>query len=301
MRQPHPSEQRLEPRILAHRIELDGGRDQNQGTVAFFEGAVQAVEEALEIRETQMNQGQPHRGYIVVRGAHRDLLKMLLRPVEVSRTAIRVAEDADVVNRSAAQLDRPVELRECPVVLPLFRARITERVVRKGEGRLQCQNFFELLDRTIDVVMEMVDVADLRLHLEVQRVQSLGLFQLGEGLVVPPFEEREPPCIPEMPRRRAGTELEGTGERLLRSLSIPVVVHGDKGAYLVSIGQRGLELEGFLDGPSRLRHRIGGRKYSQPGVQPDVTLRKGGVSGREAGIPGDGFAEISDGPPHRVI
>ena len=128
---------------------------------------------------------------------------MLVGPVAVSRTAVGVAEDADVVHRPAAQLDRLVELRERPVVLPLLRAGIAQRVVRKGEGRLQRQHPLELLDRAIEIVVEIVDVADLRLHLEIQRVQSLGLLQLDERLVMPPFEQREPPRIPEMRRRRA--------------------------------------------------------------------------------------------------
>ena len=34
-----------------------------------------------------------------------------------------------------------------------------------------------MLDRAIDVVTEMVNVADLRLHLQVQRIQSLGFSQ----------------------------------------------------------------------------------------------------------------------------
>jgi len=39
----------LESVVVAHWVELERGRDQNQRTVAFFERAGRAVEEAIEI------------------------------------------------------------------------------------------------------------------------------------------------------------------------------------------------------------------------------------------------------------
>ena len=119
-----------------------------------------------------------------------------------------------MIHRPAAQLDRLLERREGPVVLTGLRARVTERIVCKGEGRLQRQDPFELLDGAIDIVTEIVDVADLRLQLEIERVQSLGLFQLDRRPVMLPLEKREPPRIPKMGRGRARAELEGARERL---------------------------------------------------------------------------------------
>ena len=84
--------------------------DQNQGTVALLEGAIQPVEQALEIRQAKVDEGEPHRGDVAVRGACAQLAEMLVGAVAVSRTAIGIAEDADVVDRPAAQLDRFVEL-----------------------------------------------------------------------------------------------------------------------------------------------------------------------------------------------
>ena len=116
--------------------------------------AVQAVEEALEIRQPEVDQGAPHRRHIAVSGTRRELLEVRLRTVAVSRAAIGMAEDPDVVHRPAGQGDRVVELRECPLELSLVRARIAQRVVRKRKGRLQRQDPFELLDCAIDVVTE---------------------------------------------------------------------------------------------------------------------------------------------------
>src|SRR3989442_3636916 len=254
---PHPSQERPESGVLANRIEFECGRDENQRAVPFVEGAVQPVEEGLEISKTEMDEGDPHRGHVAVLGPRQKFPEMFFRAVAVFRAAEDIAKHAYVVHQPASQLDRLPELRDCPVVLPPLRADITERIVREGERRLQREDPFELLRGAIEIVVEIVDVSDLRFQLEVQRVQSLGLLELDEGLVVPPFEKREPPRIPEMRRRRTRAELEGTGERLLRSPSIPVVVHGNQGANLVRIGEGRVELQGFLDGPSSLRHTVG--------------------------------------------
>ena len=64
----HFVEERLESGILAHRIEFDGGGDQNQRTVALLEGTIQPVEEALEIRQAKMDEGEPHRRHVAVGG-----------------------------------------------------------------------------------------------------------------------------------------------------------------------------------------------------------------------------------------
>jgi len=44
MAEPHPLQERLESGIPANRIELDGGSDEGQRAVAFFEGTLQPVE-----------------------------------------------------------------------------------------------------------------------------------------------------------------------------------------------------------------------------------------------------------------
>ena len=97
--------------------------------------------------------------------------------------------------------DRPpnsialLERREGPVVLIGLRARVTERIVREGEGRLQRQDPFELLDGAIEVVTEIVKVANQRFHLKMERVQSLGLLELVVRPVILPLEKQQPPCI----------------------------------------------------------------------------------------------------------
>ena len=52
--------------------------------------------------------------------------------------------------------------------------------MREREGRLQRQHFLELRDGAIEIVTEIVDVADLRLHLKVERIEPLGLLQLDQ-------------------------------------------------------------------------------------------------------------------------
>ena len=221
MAKSHSPEQGLESGILAHRIELSCGRNQNQGTVPLVIRAVEPLKQALEIAKTEVDQGDPHRRHVAVRGTGDELLQVCLRQVPIASAPIRVAEDGDVVHRPTAQLDRQVELPECPVVLPFLRARIPERIVCKGKRRLQCQHLLELRDRAIEIVVEIVDVADLRLQLEIQGVQSLGLVQFDDGMVMLPFKKGKSPCVPEMRRRRAGTELQGAGEGVLRCLGDP--------------------------------------------------------------------------------
>ena len=89
-----------------------------------------------------------------------------------------------MVDGPAVQLDGPVELVDRALVLTALRARITERVVRKGEGRLERHDLLELRDSAIEIVAEVVDVANLRLHLQIERIQPLGLLQLDQGQVV---------------------------------------------------------------------------------------------------------------------
>ena len=98
----HSVEERLESGILAHRIEFNGGGDQNQGTVALLEGAIQPVEETLEIRQAKVDEGEPHRRDVAVRGACAQLAEVLVSAVAVSRTGIDIAEDAYVIDGPAA-------------------------------------------------------------------------------------------------------------------------------------------------------------------------------------------------------
>ena len=70
----HAPQQRLESGVVAHRIELERRRNEHQGTVPFFEGAVQPLEDVLEILQSEMDEGNPHRRDIAVSGACRQLL-----------------------------------------------------------------------------------------------------------------------------------------------------------------------------------------------------------------------------------
>ena len=195
MPQSHPSQKRRESGILAHGIELHRGRDQNQRAVPLVEGAVQPVEKAHQIREAEVHEGDPHRRDVVLRRARCEFLEQRLRPIAVSRATIGVAEDTDVIDRPAAQLDRLLESREGPVVPIGLRARITQRIVREGEGRLERQDPFELLDGAIEVVTEIVEVANQGFHLKIERVQSPGLLQLVVRPVILPLEKQQPPGI----------------------------------------------------------------------------------------------------------
>ena len=45
----------------------------------------------------------------------------------------------------------------------------------------------------------------------------------------------------------------------------------------------GVELQRLCDGLSGLRHRLGSREYAEAGVQPDLTLGEGRISGSKGG------------------
>ena len=76
-----------------------------------------------------------------------------------------------MVHRPAAQLDGCVELLDRAVELTALGAGITERVMRKGKGGLEPDDLFELRDGAIEIVTEMMDVADLGLHLKIERIE----------------------------------------------------------------------------------------------------------------------------------
>src|SRR5262245_23955711 len=109
----------------------------------------------------------------------------------------------------------------------------------------------------------MVDVANLRLHLKIEWIESLGFLQLDECQIVAFFEQREPPGIPQMRGRRSWTELERARERLFRATSIPVVIHSNQAANFVRLREVRIEFERFVDGPPRVGHRLVSRQDSQ--------------------------------------
>ena len=188
---------------------------------------------------------------------------MLLRPLDLSGTPVGIAEDGNVIHRSAAEFHGPIELRKGPVVFPFLGIGVPKSVMGERKRRLQIHDLFELLDRTIDVVMEMVNVADLGLDLEVQGIQPFRFCQLDERLGMLPFDQRKPPGIPEMRGRRTRAELERLGQPSLRCGSIPIVIHGDERADLVGIGESGVEFQRLLDSPSSMRDGFAGRQNSQ--------------------------------------
>jgi hypothetical protein len=79
------------------------------------------------------------------------------------------------------------------------------------------------------------------------------------------------------------------------------VIHGDQATHLVRIDQRGVELQGFLNGPPSLWDGLPGWKHAQARVQPDLPLCEGGVCRSERGVLCNGRAEVGDGPPHRLV
>ena len=168
--------------------------------------------------------------------------------------------------------------------------------MRKRKGRLQRQDPFELLDRAVEIVVEVVDVPNLRLDLKVERIEPLGFFQLDDRPIVLPFEQREPPRIPEMHGGRSGTQLQGSCESVLRAPTIPVVVHRDQRANLVRVGQRRVEVERLPDGPASLRHCVGCGTRAQARIEEDVGLCERRVRRRIAGIVRDGLTKLRDRP-----
>jgi hypothetical protein len=173
--------------------------------------------------------------------------------------------------------------------------------MRKRKRRLQRHHLFELRDGAIEIVTEMVDVANLRLHLKIQRIEALGFPQLNERQIVMSFEQREPPRIPQMRRCRAGTELKGSRERLFRSAAIPVMVHGNQAANLVSVREVRVECQSLVDGPPRVWHGFGGGQNAQPRIEPDVSVGQRGVRGRKVGVQRNRLVEFGDRLSHRAI
>src|SRR5262249_49175473 len=121
----HSVQERLESRILAHGIKLNGGSNQNQRSVALLEGTIQPVEDALEITEAEMDEREPHRGDVAVGGARGQLLEVFVGAVAVPGTTVDVAEDSNVIDGPAAQLYRLVECLDRTVVLAALCVGIT--------------------------------------------------------------------------------------------------------------------------------------------------------------------------------
>jgi len=88
-----------------------------------------------------------------------------------------------------------------------LRPGITQRVMRKRKGRFERHHLLELRDGAIEIVTEMVHVANLRLHLKIERIEPLRFLELNEREVVTLFEQGQPPCIPQMRRCRASQTL----------------------------------------------------------------------------------------------
>ena len=174
--------------------------------------------------------------------------------------------------------------------------------MREREGRFQRQDFLELLDRAIDVVMEIVDVADLRLQLQIQRVQPLGLLQLDERLFVPPLEQREPPRIPEM---RRWPNRDRAGGRA--SAPPPLPSDPSRGSW-----RSGREpcahrpAWGRAPEPSRRPTEPAGRSRlagstPRPEYSQMCASARAAYAGANAESCAMAVAEVGDGPPHRVV
>ncbi len=123
---------------------------------------------------------------------------MLVGAVAIPRTAVGVAEYTDVIDGSAAQLDRFVECLDGTGVLTALCAGVPQRIVPKCKGRFEFDNPLELRNRAIEIVTETVDVTNLRLDLKIKRIEPFGLFQLDQGQIVTRLEQRESPGVPQM-------------------------------------------------------------------------------------------------------